>query len=239
MEELPQKNLELYDLYKETIAREVSKRQTRWRLDAVNYIVWEDIEQQLTVHVIKKIHLWDKDRSPIQHWLNRLISNQIKNLLRNLYGAFQSPCCRCIHNLGGDKCAVFKTQSNPSCSLFLKWYGGKRFKQEIQFAQSQDAEIPGEGNHNLKRELISRECNFLNFDKKIPEFQTLLKSKLRPLEWRAYTYLFIDYLSDIQTAKNLGYDTSGNKNSTGYKTVLKIKTKIYKIAREVVANMEF
>lgn len=239
MEEIPQLNLDLYELHKEVIEREVNKRRGKWQLDSLHFVTWDDIRQVLLLHVVRKIHLWKPEIKPLPNYLHGLLGNRIKNIIRDYYGNAQNPCVRCVHNTGGERCAVFKTQNNSSCSLFSKWNISKRYKLEIAFALSQDAEIPGEEYSSLKHELTSRECNFLDFEIKIPEFNSLLKAKLRPLEWKAYTYLFIDHLSDIQTAKQLGYDTTGGKSSGGYKNILKIKTKIYKVSVEIVKDMEF
>jgi len=239
MEALPPENRDLFQQHEQLINKEVDKRSTRWRLDALIYISWPDVRQMLLMHVARKIHLWNPEKSPLSHYLNRMLSNQIKNTLRNLYGSFQNPCIKCPHNLGGDRCSAFITQKNLACELFSHWEKNKRYKQEIAFAQSADANIPGEDNNNLKRELISRPCNFLDFDKKIPEFNNLLKQKLRPLEWKAYTLLFIEHLTDLQAARQLNYSTDGGKTSTGYKIIAKLKTAIYKKSQQVVKDMDF
>lgn len=230
----------LFEDHIDTIRHEIDRRKHKWRLqESILWMDWNDVHMKILAHIHIKWYQFDPKKAALHNWLNRIISNQIKNMIRNVYSSFQSPCIRCPHNKGGEKCSVFNTQHNPACSLFSKWASSKRYKLEIQFAQSQDAEIPGGENNNLKKELISRECSFLDFEIKIPEFNSLLQKKLRPLEWKAYTYLFVEHMTDIQAAKSLGYDTTGNKNSRGYKAVLKIKTLIYKKAMEVVKEMEF
>jgi len=238
MDENPAKIL--FEDHIDTIRHEIDRRKHKWRLtETILWMDWEDVHMKILEHIHKKWYQFDPKKAALHHWLNRIISHQIINMIRNVYSSFQSPCIRCPHNKGGDRCEVFGIQYSPDCSTFNKWFSSKRYKLEIEFAQSQDAQIPGDENNNLKRELVSKECSFLDFDTKIPEFNALLKEKLKPIEWKAYNYLFIEHMSDIQCAKCLGYNTSGNKQSPGYKAVLKIKTAIYKAAKDVVLNMEF
>lgn len=238
MEELPAENLRLYEQYRAVIDKEIGKRVFRWKLTSLAYIDLSDIAQLLNLHVVTKIHLYDEEKSPFSHWVNRLLSNRLKNLFRDHYQAFAPPCDKCPFNGGGSSCTVFGKRSD-TCSDYAHWMKNKRFKMEIAMAHSISAPRLTDEHDQIHQEINDKTSDFTDFETKIPEFQALLKAKLRPLEWRAYTYLFIDHMTDIQCAKQLGYETTGNKSSKGYKTVLKIKTKIYKTAQLIVAEMEF
>ena len=86
----------------------LERKRSKWDLDAVAYIDYDDIKQIIMTHIYKKWHLWDQSKS-VEPWLNRVVSNQFKNLLRNHYGNFVRPCLRCEFNNGGDGCS--KTRS--------------------------------------------------------------------------------------------------------------------------------
>ena len=75
------KNFE--DMY-EIINQVIKKRRNKWKLKAITWIDFEDIEQVIKLHIYKKWHLYDFSK-PLAPWINRIISNQIKNLIRNNY----------------------------------------------------------------------------------------------------------------------------------------------------------
>lgn len=223
----------------DTINREIAKRRARWKLDeTVLFMSYEDVSQKIRLHIFKKWPKYDGIR-PVANWANSIITNQIKNMVRDVYGSAQCICIQCPHNIGGNRCDAFGTQKNLNCSDFSKWNQGKRYKHEISFASSSDAPLPGDENNNLKRELVGRTCNFLDFDLKIPEFNSLLQTRLKPLDWKTYLLLFVENKTDIQTAKELGYNVDGGKDSRGVKAVAKIKTRIYAMAKEVVGMIDF
>ena len=60
---------------------EIQKRKSRWRLTSLSWMDFDDISQILRIHIYKKWHLYDPSK-PLAPWLNRIISNQIKNLVR-------------------------------------------------------------------------------------------------------------------------------------------------------------
>ena len=83
------------------IDAEIAKRKNKWNLSAINWMNFEDVSQILRIHIFKKWHLYDPVK-PLGPWLNRLISNQIKNLIRNNYGNYSRPCLRCDAAEGED-----------------------------------------------------------------------------------------------------------------------------------------
>ena len=72
------------------INQEIKKRRNKWCLTSLNWIDFDDVSQIIRIHIYEKWHLYDKDK-PLGPWLNRIISNQIKNLIRNNYGNYSRP----------------------------------------------------------------------------------------------------------------------------------------------------
>lgn len=72
------------------IQGEIAKRRSKWRM--TNVIEWDDVAQLLLVRAYNKYHLYNPDKSPLQHWLNTLISNALKNLLRDTLLKSCRPC---------------------------------------------------------------------------------------------------------------------------------------------------
>ena len=67
------------------INTEIIKRRSKWNLTVLAWMDFEDVAQILRIHIYKKWDLYDPSQ-PLGPWINRIISNQIKNLIRNNYG---------------------------------------------------------------------------------------------------------------------------------------------------------
>ena len=62
---------------------------------------------------------------PLNPWINRIISNQIKNLIRNNYGNYCRPCLKCAAAEAGDLCYIYGKQSE-ACPLYANWVKTKK-----------------------------------------------------------------------------------------------------------------
>ena len=80
----PEKNYQ-YEDFSDVIDQELYKRKNNWFLTSVAWIDFDDVCQIIRAHIYKKWEQWDQER-PIKPWLNKIISNQFKNILRNNYG---------------------------------------------------------------------------------------------------------------------------------------------------------
>ena len=86
------------------INQEIRKRTNKWSLSSLNWMDFDDVSQIIRLHIYEKWHLYDVNK-PLGPWLNRIISNQIKNLIRNNYGNFTRPCLKCEAQEKGKKSA--------------------------------------------------------------------------------------------------------------------------------------
>ena len=90
------------------IENEIRKRKNKWQLNILKWLSFEDVEQIIKIHIHKKWHMWDQSKA-LEPWVSRIISNQIRNLIRNNYTNYVRPCASCVHNLGDDFCAISKS----------------------------------------------------------------------------------------------------------------------------------
>ena len=51
-----------YEDYQDIIDRAVKKQRSRWRLDAIKWFDFEDVEQVVKSHIAQKWHMWDQSR---------------------------------------------------------------------------------------------------------------------------------------------------------------------------------
>mgnify|MGYP003121163665 FL=1 len=92
------------------IDEEIRKRKSKWNLQSLAWMDFDDVSQIIKIHINNKWHLYDP-KQPLRPWLNRIISNQLKNLIRNNYGNFTRPCLKCAAAEENDGCKLFKKQS--------------------------------------------------------------------------------------------------------------------------------
>ena len=115
--------LEFEDCISE-IDKEIAKRRNKWSLSALSWMDFDDVSQIIRIHVYKKWHLYDQSK-PLAPWLNRIISNQIKNLIRNNYGNYARPCLKCSASDGEEGCEIYVKQC-VDCPLYEHWFKNKK-----------------------------------------------------------------------------------------------------------------
>jgi len=216
------------------IDNELHKRRSRWRLNSIAWMDYDDVSQKIRIHIFNKWDQWDNKR-PIRPWINTIITNQMTNLIRNNYSSFSKPCCQCKYNQGGDLCSIYGTQ-NSTCTEYSKWESGKKNAYSIKMPLSLNSNFKDPNNPDDKREDmdVPDSYSYIDYEDKIQGFHEIVKNKLSAIDWKIYTLLYIQNLDEIEAAKLMGYKTTEKNRSPGYKQIKKIKNKIYKAARQIV-----
>ena len=234
-EDLDLENRPSYDSCFKIINEELNKRKSKWRLNAIAWMDFDDVCQKIRLHIFNKWEQWDPSR-PLRPWLNRIISNQMTNLIRNNYSYFVKPCMQCPHHQGGNLCALHTTQ-NSECADFSKWEKSKKSAQEIKMPLSINDNIFNNGEENSPPIEIRETNSYFDYDTEIESFNKKIKTQLSLIEWKIYNFIYIENKTEYETAKLMGYKTSEKNRSPGYKQIKKIKNKIYKIAQSLVNEM--
>lgn len=188
------------------INREISKRRGKWQLRAISWMDFDDVSQILRIHIYKKWEMYDQSRM-LEPWLNRVMSSQIKNIIRNQYSNYSRPCLRCAANQGDDLCSIYTKQCSE-CPLFAKWEKTKK--------RAYDAKLPV-SIEDHQQELFSRPEDSINIEKVGKLIHEKMKTTLKPMEWKVYKGLYIDFKSEEEVAKLMGYKTSEKNRMPGYK----------------------
>lgn len=194
---------------------EISKRRAKWNLTALSWMDFDDVSQILRIHIFKKWHLYDHSK-PLAPWLNRIISNQIKNLIRNNYGNFCRPCLRCAAAEGVDLCKIYGKQDS-SCPLYANWYKTKKSAHDLKIP------VPLE---NHSQEVYSMHGDQFDIVENSKRLHKKMKEILKPLEWKVYELLYIKNMNEEDVAKKMGYKTNEKNRSPGYKQIKNIKKSI-------------
>ena len=222
-----------YDNKKDVIDGELRKQRSKWFLDTVSHIGWDDIEQIIRSHIYSKWDLWDQ-KKPLQPWLHQVISNQIKNLIRNHYGSFAKPCAQCSFNTSSksEKQTCDFTPSgeqDDSCPIFLKWSKTKRYAYNLKLPVSMETHI---------NDVFPLESNYYDLDRAVKNLNTEMERLLSKKRFRIYKMMFIDFKTDEQVLKALGYKTLPSSKATRDKQIKKQKNEFLKIAKQALKDCD-
>jgi DNA-directed RNA polymerase specialized sigma24 family protein len=213
----------------EIIDIEIKKRRNKWQLNILKWMSFEDVEQIIKLHIFRKWSMWDQDK-PLEPWVSRIISNQIRNLIRNNYTNYVKPCMNCPHNLGDDFCSLSSNGlQNSSCDLFSIWEKGKKHGYNIKLPLELE-------NHSKEIENISSES--LDFDSAIISLNEHMQHVLPENYYKAYKMLYFEKKSDEEVAKFLGYRSSEKNRKIGYKQIKNLKKLFRDKAIEILKNFD-
>jgi DNA-directed RNA polymerase specialized sigma24 family protein len=208
------------------VDEEIKKRRSKWNLTALAWLDFDDVSQIIRLHIFNK---WDQydPKQPLAPWLNRIITNQIKNLIRNNYTNFIKPCARCEAAKGEDGCKIYETQCS-ACPLYKNWEKNKKAGYAAKMP------VPLE---NYKQEVYHiKNHSDADIEKAGKKLHKRMKEVLKPHEWKIYQYLYIDFMEELDVAKKMGYKTSEKNRSPGYKQIKNVKKKIMIKVKEVLSK---
>ena len=207
----------------ESIDAEINKRRGRWNLTALSWMDFDDVSQIIRVHIFKKWHLYDQSKS-LAPWINTLISNQIKNLIRNNYGNYCRPCLKCAAAESDSLCYIYGTQCS-ACPLFAQWEKTKKAAYLTKLPTPLES---------VEHEMENIELSDFDFDTVLKRLNSKLRAVLKPNEWVVYENLYLNNKSEQEVAKILGYKTSEKNRSPGYKQIKNIKKSIITKVKDVI-----
>jgi len=206
---------------------EISKRKGKWNLTVLAWMDFQDVSQILRIHIFKKWDLYDSEK-PLAPWINRIISNQIKNLIRNNYGNYARPCLRCAASESDSHCYIYKEQSSV-CPLYANWERTKK--------NAHDAKLPVSLEEH-PQEIFTSANSYYDVEKAALRLHEKMETILKPIEWKVYNYLYIEYKSEEEVAKLMNYKTTEKNRVPGYKQIKNIKKSIIEKVKKVLDKGE-
>jgi len=200
----------------DVIENAIRKQRSRWRLDCISWFDFEDVEQVIKIHIYKKWDMWDQKR-PLEPWINIIVSNQIKNLVRNHYGNYVKPCASCEFNMGDNACS-FTSQKvqNRECDKFAKWEKTKKSAFSLRVAVSADEHMYEIGSAESEDNVF--------FHNSVKRLNIEMKKELSEMHYKAYKMLYFqDDSTEEDVANLMGYKTNEKKRKAGYRQVKNLK----------------
>jgi RNA polymerase sigma factor (sigma-70 family) len=216
------------DLY-QTIDVELLKRKRNWFLNSVTWIDFDDVCQIIRAHIYKKWDQWDQSR-PIKPWLNKIIANQMKNILRNHYSNYARPCLNCPFNNDADLnlCSFTKSgQQDKTCPLYKKWEKTKKHAYNVKITLSLE---------NHMHEISSNSETYLDLDiqrcsdKLVQELKNILNDR----QFQAFELLFVQNLTDEEVAKKMGFKSTETGRKAGYKQIKNLRKTLKEKAAKIL-----
>ena len=220
-----------YEDFSEIIDQELRKRSKNWFLTSVSWVDFDDVCQIIRAHIHKKWDQWDQSR-PIKPWLNKIIANQMKNILRNHYSNYARPCLNCPFNSDAEYHLCSFTESgeqDKTCPLYKKWEQSKKHAFNVKITLSLEHHI---------HEVDSSPEGYLGMDLQSATSRLIgeLKKELNSRQFQAFNLLFIDNLTDEEVADKMGFKSTEVGRKAGYKQIKNLKKTLKDKAARILKN---
>jgi hypothetical protein len=210
-----------FEDYLPIIDTEIAKRRHKWSLTSLTWMDFDDVSQIIRIHIYRKWKQYNPAK-PIQPWLNSIITNQIRNLIRNNYSNYSRPCLKCQASRDTDKCEIYGDQCSD-CPLYAYWQKRKQPATHIKIPVSIENHT-----HEVKNIFDSGGDVFRHVD----ALHARMKELLKPVEWQVYEGLFVKGQNEDMVAKGMGYISNERGRSPGYKQIRNIRKNIILKARK-------
>lgn len=219
-----------YEDKAQVIDEQLEKHRHKWFLHARKDIDYDDIKQIIRIHIWKKWNNWNQEKS-IEPWLHIIVTNQIKNILRNYYSSLIKPCVRCDAAIGDTGCQIHGEQCSD-CPLFKKWEKTKKSAHDISMPISIDKHV---GELEVFNDVD------IDYEEKLKLVHKLAKESLNRKEYKVYDLLYIQNKSEEFAAKELNYKpTTKNQKFKRYKQLENYKKSIIaKVSLVVKEKLSF
>ena len=226
-----------YEDKAELIDKELAKRRGKWFLHSVAWLDFDDVCQIIRMHINKKWHQWDQSRA-LEPWLNRIISNQLKNILRNNYGNYVRPCLNCPFNQSGppDSEGSALCGFTPSglqcseCPLYNRWEKTKKDAYNTKMALTLE-------NHMQEASALPADIQW-DFKDSIDKIHQYMKEEMSEKKFKVYKMLFIDHMEESEVAAEMGYKTSEKGRTAGYKQIRNLKKLFKEKAQKILEEKD-
>lgn len=221
------------DISKELDLILASKR-SLWNLDAICHTDYDDISQEIRIHILKQFSKWDQSL-PFAPWAAEIVSRQIFNLKEKHYGKFASPCRICKYDLGGDLCGLNSDGKKGSkCAKFANWEVKKEAAYHMLMAESSDQTYSGSEDGEPRFVIVSVETP--DYDRGTTNLHHLMEGALNKRMFKFYRLMFMENRSDEYVAIEMGLRSNEGGMKPGYRRISGVKKILIKKAKELMED---
>ena len=170
----------------------------------------------------------------LKPWINKIITNQFKNILRNYYLNFAKPCASCPFDgsaTAENSCLFTKTGvQDCTCPLYKKW---SKYKKNAH-----DVKIPLRLDSMEFDQVSDSNPSHFEINNCIGRVEKELKKELHDKYYSVYVMLFVDNKTEDEVAKELGYKSNEQGRTVGYKQIKNIKKMIKEKVIKIIKNKD-
>ena len=209
------------------INQEIAKRKSRWNLAALGWMDFDDVSQIIRIHIHKK---WDKydSKKPFLPWVNKVITSQIRNLIRNNYSNYARPCLKCPAAQGDNLCSIYGEQCS-ACPMYAQWMARKK--------TAYDVKLPVTLEYHMQEAKQYKDSSF-DISAASENLHKYMKTILKPNEWIVYEHLYINQYPPNELPAKLGFKTTETNKSPGYKQIRNIQNRILLKAKKAIHDSD-
>ena len=207
------------------IDQEIAKRRPKWTLTSITWMDFDDVSQMIRIHIHKKWEQYDPTQ-PIEPWINKIISRQIQNIVRNNFSNFARPCLKCSASMPDNGCELYEKQCGD-CPLYKVWEQRKKSAYDIKLPVSMEYHA-----HEVSEKFDSS----IDTMNSIVKLNRKLKDILKPGEWTVYESIFIKGETEADVAKKLGYRSNEVNRTPGYKQIKNITKSIIAKTKKLIRD---
>lgn len=206
----------------------------KWTLN-LGHIDFSDACQIIRLHIYHKFEKWDPAKGKFATWAKSVISNQLINIRRRVWGKFLNPCASCPFNLGDDLCSQNPSgKKNEECKLFRKWSKTRANGQNLNSAYSLDERFEDDA-QELK---IQVSGELIDITEATSRLHDLMLSSLQDKLKKFYEMKYIKSLPDESIALAFGFTTTEEGRAPGYRQIYHMEAEIKKLARFIVSTQD-
>lgn len=223
------------------VSRIVYSRRGSWTY--LSILSWEDVSQELFIHIYEKWHLYDPEKAPkLENWINTVITNALLNLRRDKLLRLARPCIgggktngkSCAYNLGGDSCSFTASGKQcEQCPVYKEW----KEKREAQFHVKSNVALE---NHSQEVSNIQEDFTDINAIKE--QIDRLMLKELSRWEGKVYRALFVKHMKPADVSLWLVKEASQRKRplnsseKTSYQAILAYQREFKGMMKEILVR---
>ncbi len=225
----------------EEVKKIVNRRRGSWTY--LSIIEWQEVESLLIIRVWEKWHLYDPEKAPkLEHWINTLVTNAIKNLKRDQVLRTSRPCIGggasngvpCVFNMGGDSCRYTKSRTQcAECPTYARWQKEKEAQHNLRSKVALE---------NHAQEVSNIQSDFTDINAIKEQIDELMLKELNRWEKKVYKLLFIKNMTPAEVSEKLieGSKTRkrplGPTEQTSYQHVLILQREFKEMMKSILVR---
>lgn len=210
----------------------IARRRHKWKMTT---LAWEDVAQRLLIRIWQQYHLYNPAKAPLENWMNFLISNEWKNILRNILFKHAPPCIGkggCSFNQGGDACGYTPSGLKcGECPLYANWQEKKENEHNITATLSLGAHA---------QEVDNIQSDFMDMAGAKRKIDEIMLRRLNPFTGRIYRMLLIQHMTPREVSNKLKivYKTRKLKEGegVGYQSILATLSILKVMVKRIIAE---